>query len=535
MSRGFDFYEDKINSERKCEETLSIFKEKFKELKEPFFIWVHFFDPHWPYLPPEEYRKKFQEPYDGEIAYMDSCIRELFKIIPENTITLIIGDHGELLGHHNELEHGVLLYEGAIRVPCLLINPEIKNQTYPKPVSFKEIYKILNSYFFEKKELKDILKDLKDEPIISSSLYGREVFGFEPARAVLWKGYKLILYGDKNYKLFNLKEDPDEKRDISKEERERTKELLRILKNYSFPEEISSFPKESEKILKSLGYLMPSKRKNLQDPEKGVLAEKRIKEALERIQYNDFKKAEEILKEILKEFPEHGEGLSALGKLYLTQGKNKEGLEVFKKLFSLRRNDVVTNLRYAQALIANGLTEEAEKVLKNCIEVHPRLKEAYAELTKIYSQKNKKEEILNLHKRAEENEIEDFYLLYEVARIKEEEKKYDESFILYHKSYKLNPLNTECLFSLGRVSIKKNQPKVAINYYRQILKIYPSNCQANYFFGILIYINENKKEDSLNYLYKALNYCTNFEFLNKVKEKINKIERNEMINLEEVL
>lgn len=535
MSEGFGYYEDKINSERKCEETLKVFKEKLKELKEPFFLWVHFFDPHSPYTPPEEYRKKYQDPYDGEIAYMESCIREIFKVLPENTIILIIGDHGELLGEHNELEHGVLLYEGAIKVPCLLINPEIKNKRYQKTVSFKEIYKILHSYFFEEKKLGDILEGLEEQPVVSSSLYGREVFGFEPSRALIWKDYKLILYGEKNYKLFKLKSDKEEKENLAEKEREKVRELLKILKNYKFPEKVSGFPGESEKILKSLGYLMPSKRKDLKDPERGVLADRKVREALERIQYRDLKKAEEILKEVLKEFPEHGEALSALGKLYLGQGKNREGLEIFKKLLSLRSGDVITNLRYAQALLANDKIEEAEKILRNCIEIHPRLTEAYAELARIYSLKGKKEELLNLQKRAEENEVEDFYLLNEVAKIKEEEGKYDESFLLYHRSYKLNPTSPDILLSLGRVSIKKGQGKVAINYYRQILKIYPSHCLANYFFGVLTYINENKREEALNYMKKSFNFCSDFEFLNKIKEKIMKIEKGEKLTLEEIL
>ncbi|MEJ5165588.1 MAG: sulfatase-like hydrolase/transferase [Thermoanaerobaculia bacterium] len=535
MGVGFDYYEDKINSERKCEETLKVFKEKLKELKEPFFLWVHFFDPHSPYTPPEDYRKKFQNPYDGEIAYMDSCIRELFKVLPENTTTLIIGDHGELLGEHNEMEHGVLLYEGAIKVPCLLINGEIKNKSYQKPVSFKEIYKILNSYFFEGKNIKDILEDLKEEPIVSSSLYGREVFGFEPSRVLIWKDFKLILYGEKNYKLFNLKLDREEKMNLAEKEREKAGELLKVLRNYKFPEKVSSFPEESEKILKSLGYLMPSPRKDLKDPEKGVLAEKKVKEAVERMQYRDFKRAEEILKEVLLDFPEHGEALSAMGKLYLSQGKNREGLQIFKKLLSLRAGDVITNLRYAQALIANDKIEEAEKILRNCIEIHPRLTEAYGELSKIYILKGMREDLLKLHKKAEENEVEDFFLLYEVAKIKEEEKKYEESFLLYHRSYKLNPTSPEVLLALGRVSVKKGQVKVAINYYRQLLKIYPSHCQGNYFLGVLIYLNDNKREEALNYLYKALNFCSDFDFINKIKEKIEKIERGEKINQEEVL
>ncbi len=535
LSKGFDFYEDNINNERRCEDTLNIFKEKLKDLKEPFFLWIHFFDPHTPYTPPEVYRKKFLNPYDGEIAYMDFCISELFKILPENTIILIIGDHGELLGEHGEAEHGVLLYEGGIKVPCILVNPEIKNKKISKPVSFNDIYKIIISYFFENKNLSDIINKLEEKPIISSSLYGKEVFGFEPSKSVIFNNFKLILYSEKNFKLFNLKKDPKEEKDMSKENLEKTRELIKILKNYKFPETLSSFASESEKILKSLGYLMPSKREDLKDPERGVLIEKKVKEAIEKISYNDFKSAEKILKSVLQEFPAHGEALSALGKLYLSLGENEKGLEVFQKLISLRKYDVITNLRYAQALIANKKFDEGEKILENSLSINPRLKEVYGELTKIYSLRNEKEKILNLQKKAEENGIEDFYLLFEMGKILESEKKYEESFIYYHKSYKLDPVNLEVLLALSRALIKKRNPKLSIFYLKQFLRIYPDNIQANYLYGILLYNLESKKDEAKIYLNKALNLCNSIELCNKIKGMILKIENNEKINLEEAL
>lgn len=535
LSKGFDFYEDNFSTERNCEETLKVFKEKLKEISQPFFLWIHFFDPHSPYHPPENFRSSFQNPYDGEIAYMDFCIGELFKILPENTISLIVGDHGELLGEHGEEEHGILLYEGAIKVPCLLINPEIKNEKFSKQISFDIIYKIILSYFFEENSLKEILNKIEEKPIITSSLYGREVFGFEPSRAVINQGYKLILYGEKNFKLFNLKKDKEEKIDISKEKKEKARELIKILKKQNFPESLSSFVEESEKLLKSLGYLAPSKRNGLKDPEKGVLIEKKIKEAMEKISINDNSKAIEILKDVLKEFPKHGEALSLLGKIYLSIGEEKKGLEVFERLFSLRKNDVITNLRYAQALIANGMIEKAEIILENCLKIHPRLKEGYGELSKIYSSKNKKEKILSLQKKAEENQIEDPILFFEVGKIMEAEKKYEESFIFYHKSYKLNPLNLEVIFALGRVSFKKGNPKLSVFYLRQILKIYPNNFLANLYYGVLIYSFENKKDEAIIYLKKSLNLCKKNEICNKIREILYKIEKNEKIDLEEIL
>lgn len=537
LSKYFDFYEDNFNQERKCEETVNIFKEKLKEIKEPFFAWIHFFDPHSPYNPPEKFRKEFEDPYDGEIAYMDFCIGEIFKSSPENTIFFIIGDHGELLGEHGELEHGVLLYEGAIRVPFLIVDPEVKGERFKTPVDFYDFYKILYDHIISGKDLKKILNEIKEKPIISSSIYGREVFGFEDVRAVLFKGYKLIVYGKKRFKLFNLKDDKKEERDLSKEEKERVRELYKFLRNKKFPEEIrGAFPEEAEKVLKSLGYLMPEKKvKTLKDPEAGVLVEKKIKQAIEYSSFKNFEKAIEILKEVLREYPEHGEALSALGKIYLSAGNLKEGLSIFERLVNLRKNDLVTLLRYGQALSLNGFYEKAEKVFLICLEKNPRMKEAYGELAKIYSLKEKKDEVLKLYEKATSNQIEDFFLTLEMAKIKEKEKDYQGSFLFYHKAYKMDPLNQNVLLSLARVSILDGKPKIAKNYYLQILKINPNSFEANYRLGLLCYILDGNKEESKKYLSKAYYLCFKKDLCEKIKEKIILIDKNEKIEIKDLI
>jgi arylsulfatase A-like enzyme/cytochrome c-type biogenesis protein CcmH/NrfG len=93
---------------------------------EPFFLWVHYFDPHAPYLPPEPFRSRHGEaPYDGEVAYMDQELGRLLEALrrlPPGLTPLVAaaGDHGESLGEHGEETHGLFLYEATLRVPLIL-------------------------------------------------------------------------------------------------------------------------------------------------------------------------------------------------------------------------------------------------------------------------------------------------------------------------------------------------------------------------------------------------------------------------------
>jgi len=97
--------------------------------EQPFFAWVHYYDPHNPYLPPSPYKEEFRDtPYDGEIAFMDHEIGRLLQTLDaigarEQTLIVAVADHGEGLGEHDESTHTMLIYESTVWVPLILACP----------------------------------------------------------------------------------------------------------------------------------------------------------------------------------------------------------------------------------------------------------------------------------------------------------------------------------------------------------------------------------------------------------------------------
>jgi len=95
----------------------------------PFFLWVHLFDPHDPYDPPEPYKTRYASaPYDGEIAYMDSAVGKLLTQLKlrglyDGAAIAVMADHGESLGAHGEDQHGIFLYDETINVPLVIKMP----------------------------------------------------------------------------------------------------------------------------------------------------------------------------------------------------------------------------------------------------------------------------------------------------------------------------------------------------------------------------------------------------------------------------
>lgn len=144
LDQGFDSYDDQMTSEgravmagaveRPAAEVTSAairWLDTSTGAAAPFFLWVHYFDPHDPYAPPEPFRSRHAgAPYDGEIAYMDSEIGRLLAHVAElgaapRTVVVLVADHGEGLGEHGERAHSHLLYESTMRVPLVIAPGEL--------------------------------------------------------------------------------------------------------------------------------------------------------------------------------------------------------------------------------------------------------------------------------------------------------------------------------------------------------------------------------------------------------------------------
>jgi len=141
FERGFDSYDAGFHIRREGEDRYSSEERRAttvvnhalawlkKQPHEPFFLWVHFYDPHDPYEAPEPFRSKYAAaPYDGEVAYVDAAVGKLFAGLKtlglyDSAVFAIVADHGEALGEHGEESHGFFLYDETIHVPLVIRLP----------------------------------------------------------------------------------------------------------------------------------------------------------------------------------------------------------------------------------------------------------------------------------------------------------------------------------------------------------------------------------------------------------------------------
>ncbi len=155
VAQGFDFYDDNVapkgspkNSagERKAGDVAAVVKSWLKWQKSEWFLWMHVFDPHFPYEPPEPFLSQYPDkPYNGEVAYVDSVLGDLFRYLEagdlfERTLVVLTSDHGESLGDHGEKTHGILAYNSVLWVPLVVFFPGLRPAKVDQPAAHVDIF-----------------------------------------------------------------------------------------------------------------------------------------------------------------------------------------------------------------------------------------------------------------------------------------------------------------------------------------------------------------------------------------------------------
>src|SRR5262245_32648855 len=152
LSRGFDRYDDDFLKqsgaiERPADAVVDAAAGWIASHRsQPFFAWLHLFDPHSPYAPPPPFAAAHADaPYDGEVAYTDAAIGRFFDRLRElelftRSTIVVVADHGESLGEHGERAHGTFLYDATIRVPLLIKLPDSSaSRTVDVPVEISDL------------------------------------------------------------------------------------------------------------------------------------------------------------------------------------------------------------------------------------------------------------------------------------------------------------------------------------------------------------------------------------------------------------
>jgi arylsulfatase A-like enzyme/Flp pilus assembly protein TadD len=287
LTPGFDVYDDQIPElegdisftmpERRADEVVSRAVDWIGKTTNRFFTWVHVFDPHSPYKPPAELAAMYAgQPYYGEVAFVDRALGPLFDrlaTLSRPTLVVITADHGESLGEHGEMTHGMFAYEATLRVPLIIARIE-PGSTRPSrgividtPARHVDIAPTVLEAVgvsadgpFAGTSLKDVIRAGRgdDRPAYFESMTFNLVRGWAPLRGVLVEKRKYI--DQPVPELYDLAADPTEERNDASKERDRLQVMVNLLRTYDVapPNRPGQESAEVAATLRSLGYVSGS-------------------------------------------------------------------------------------------------------------------------------------------------------------------------------------------------------------------------------------------------------------------------------------
>jgi arylsulfatase A-like enzyme/Flp pilus assembly protein TadD len=413
LKQGFDHYDDSLNagqlitnydSEIRAQQVYEKFSNWFshqREAKKPFFAWLHFYDPHTPYDPPEPFNKEgdngLQGKYDGELAYTDSFVGKIIADLKaagqlQHTLLVITGDHGEAFGEHNEYGHSLFCYQENIKVPLIFYNTSLfkKGLKVKSPVNLidimptlLELYQLSIPADVHGKSIANLLrgkKESKKRTFYAESMHGKEELGWAPLMSIIDGEYKYISLPEPE--LYHLEADPNEKTNLFRKKnylsKNMDKKLSRLVKGYSTPKASGGDPQRhltgsDKQHLQSLGYISAFSAKSATnlDPKKGILLKNRMNQIEALIDNNDLNEALTELKKVASQnrkslLPQY---FGALNRIYKQQNKQDKVMENWQNAIdSFPQNDnfkINLAFEYFHKQQLQEAQQTADAILKN--------------------------------------------------------------------------------------------------------------------------------------------------------------------------
>jgi choline-sulfatase len=352
LGRGFDDYDDSFAggaSERTASATTDVALRGLRESSpKPRFLWVHYYDPHAPYAPPEPFRSRYAaRPYLGEVAAMDRELGRLVQAFDDRvrqdggtTAMVVVADHGEGLGDHGEPQHGVLVYQSTMHVPLVLAGPGVAAGAIDAPVSTRRVFHTILEWAGIDRAL-SLLAPAGSAPVaevvLGEGMKPFLEFGWQPQVMAVAGVQKAILAG--KLETYDLAADPGEARNLGSGT-SLPAPMRKGLEDYPAPSpDAARAPEqlddEARRRLASLGYVgagsAPLVRRDAPRPADMVRLFDVIEKASGLFASGSYAAAIPLLDRILAEDPFNLDAALRLGTAHSALGHRDQAVEMFRR------------------------------------------------------------------------------------------------------------------------------------------------------------------------------------------------------------
>lgn len=413
LARGFEVYDDDMGngrSERSARETtdraLSYLE---KADARPLFLWVHFFEPHHPYEPPEPFRSRYSgNPYLGEIAAMDQELGRLVKGVEDRigqpVAIVIAGDHGEGLGDHGEAQHGNLLYQGVMHVPLVLAGPGVEPGVEEAPVSIRRIYHTILDW--AGLESKNSLRQDGPEVVLGEAMKPFLQYGWQPQIMAVEGNLKVIHAG--KIEVYDVITDSSEVRDLAGETN-LSRQVRQALREYPIPAPgggatSKTLSDEERRRLASLGYVTsdtkPVIRANAPRPRDMAHLFDTLDKASGLFVREQYAQVIPLFEKILSVDPYNLGTALQLAAAYSALGRDERALAAFRNAVAIAPDSADVRHYLALHHIRAGRWEQAVPLLERVLAETPNRLPAIEALARLRERQGRFEEALTLWSKA---------------------------------------------------------------------------------------------------------------------------------------
>ncbi len=532
LKQGFDFYDDQFDMKKFKHLDLAGTQRPGNEVMDsalhwldghkdkPFFTWVHLYDPHWPYAPPEPFRSQFAARgpaglYDGEIAFADQqvgrCVSWLRNAgLDQHTIVVVVGDHGEALGSHGEGTHGFFVYDYAVHVPFIVATPfdQLHGVRVDTQVSLVDVFPTVLALTGIESKAKVhgrslvplMLKQGPPEEVdaYSESMTASLQYGWSPLRSLRSARYKFIQAP--RPELYDLQADPGEATNIYDKHRSMAeamdRELERLAEETSrnAPEpEAANLDRETVQRLAALGYIGTGTRSTpasagaaLADPKDKLDVFNAVQRAGELMSGDEYAQAAQVLEDAVRKEPEMPQAMLMLGSCYTELGRRKEARARFDEVLKRDPKSVQALIGMANVLMEDGLTGDVVTLCKRTLSIDDRNPQAYALLGDVYISEHQPSKALPYFEKAVEIQPKITQNNLNLAACLVEAKQFARAQALFQEILRTYPKFPGAEFNLGVLYEEMQRPDEARVAYSTEITNYPNSFKARFNLGKML-------------------------------------------------
>lgn len=521
LNQGFEVYDDEIprdphagitlEAERPgrdvMDRALAWLQGENKKDSRPFFLWVHLYDAHAPYTPPPAWAARHPgRPYDGEVSEVDAQVGRLMEELDrqglaDKTVVAVTADHGEGLGEHGEITHGLLLYEPTLHVPLLVRAPgRLKPRVVETPVSLVDLAPTLAGLLGKSLAApagrpvdgRDLSKDLLagDDPqageVYAESQYPA-IFGWSPLAALRRRGLKYI--SAPNPELYDLSQDPKETANLIQQKTEPARGFAARVAEIEAGAVATPQPAapdaETRARLASLGYAAgpatprvsgaagSSSKAGSPDPKTMVDLFQRFERANADLQDGKLDVALSNLEALVAADPANPVFRGKLAAAWRDKRDFAKAAPLYRQAAEAAPTDPEAWYNLASALQEGGQLAEARQAIEKALRLDGTRPEAHNTLGIIELGEGKVEEARRDFETATRLDPRNARAMNNLGNALRALGRTAEAEQAYQRSAALAPHYAEPLNGLGALQVERDQPLAALPYFERALSLAP--------------------------------------------------------------